>query len=516
MATAEHYLAFDLGAESGRAILGTLEQGRLSLSEIHRFANDPVRLADGLHWDVLRLWKEIKSGILGGIHRAGGPLSSLGLDSWGVDIALLDRQGSLLGNPFHYRDSRTDGMLDEAFRRAPRERIFEATGTQFMQINSLYQLLSMVVAGSPQLDAAHTVLTIGDLFNYWLTGQIGCEFTLATTTQCFSPRTSGWATDLLEAFHIPVCLFPDLVQPGTLLGPLHPCLVEELGKGERQAGLRVVTPACHDTASAVAAVPAGTADFAWISSGTWSILGTETRQPVITPRTLEYNFTNEGGVCGPDPGSRTGGSAISSGIVPSWLLCKNTMALWLVQECRRAWAREAEALSYGELTRLAAQADPFLAIVDPDWQGFLKPGDMPARVQTFCRDTGQRIPQAKGEIVRSILESIAVNYRLELERLDDLAGRRLDPVHIIGGGSQNRLLNQFTADATGRVCITGPVEATTIGNLLVQGVAMGHLDSLQEARKVVQASFPPEVFEPHPSERWEAACERMGTLKGTA
>jgi rhamnulokinase len=491
MTTSRNYLALDLGAESGRAIIGIINEGKLSLNEVHRFINGPVRLLDGLHWDVLRLWSEIKTGIASAV-KNGTKLEGIGLDTWGVDFALLDRNSTLLGNPFHYRDARTDGMLDEAFRLIPREAIFENTGIQFMQINTLYQLLSMVLSKSPLLDVAQTLVTIPDLFNYWLSGQITCEFTIATTTQCYDPRQREWAWQVLEALGIPKHIFRPVIQPGTVLGPLLPAVAEETGTTR----IPVIAPACHDTGSAVVAVPAEKKDFAWISSGTWSIIGAETNQPVTSAQTLKYNFTNEGGVFG------------------TWRLSKNIMGLWLVQECKRTWGRQGENLTYDELTRLAAEARPFLAVIDPDDSNFLHPDDMPAHIQAYCQRTRQPIPQTKGEIVRVVLESIALKYRWVLERLEDVTGTCLEPLHIIGGGIKNHLLNQFAADATGCTVITGPDEATAIGNILMQAIALGHLSTLDKARSIVRHSFEQVIFEPGGRDAWDEAFARLLDLLG--
>jgi rhamnulokinase len=487
MTEARNYLAVDLGAESGRAIVGSLDEGRLSLMETHRFPNGPVRLPDGLHWDVLRLWSEIKAGIGISSAKFNGKLESIGLDTWGVDFALLDRQGALLSNPFHYRDERTDGMLEEAFRRMSRAEIFANTGIQFMQLNSLYQLLAMSGQESPLLEVAKTFVTIPDLFNFWLSGEITNEFTNATTTQCFDPRKRGWAIPVLQAMNIPAHLFGPVTESGTALGTLLPQVAEETGAG----GVRIVAPACHDTGSAVVAVPAHKQDFAWISSGTWSIMGAEVAKPHVDEKALQYNFTNEGGVFG------------------TWRLCKNITGLWLVQECRRAWNRHGQELSYEELTRLAAEAEPFLAVLDPDFESFLHPGDMPARIQKYCAETGQAVPQTRGQILRIALEGIALKYRWVLGRLEELTGKRLEPIHIIGGGTKNRLLNQFTADATCRRVVTGPIEATAIGNILMQAIALEHLGSLADARQVVRTSFTPEVYEPQKSADWDDAFARL-------
>jgi rhamnulokinase len=490
MAQSVNFLAFDLGAESGRAMLGRFDGARLTLSEIHRFANVPVALPDGLHWDVLRLWAEIKQGMALAARDYGAGLAGLGLDTWGVDFALLDAKGGLVANPHHYRDSRTDGMVEEAFRRVPRAEIFEQTGIQVMPINSLYQLLSMVVGRSPALQVARTFLTIPDLFNYWLTGRAVCEFSNATTTQCYDPRRHDWARPLLDRLGIPAAIFPEIAPSGTVLGRLLPSVAEETGLGD----LPVVAPACHDTGSAVAAVPAAGPGFAWISSGTWSVMGAELPAPVINAQSLAFNITNEGGVGG------------------TFRFCKNVMGLWLVQECRRTWARQGEAYSYDDLARMAAQAAPFQAVVDPDYGEFLKPGDMPARVHAYCQTTGQAAPESKGAIVRCLLEGIALKYRWVLERLEEILSRRLDPIHIVGGGTRNRLLSQFTADATGRRVVTGPAEATAAGNVVVQAMALGHVASLDEGRALVRASFDVATFEPGDHFGWEEAYARLLAL----
>jgi rhamnulokinase len=487
MMNTRNYLAVDLGAESGRTIVGRLDDGLLTLTETHRFLNGPVRLPDGLHWDVLRLWSEIKAGIGISSEKFNKHIDSIGLDTWGVDFALLDSQGALLSNPFHYRDERTDGMLEEAFKRMSRAEIFSNTGIQFMQINTLYQLLAMANSKTPVLDLAKTFVTIPDLFNYWLSGEIANEFTNSTTTQCLDPRKRDWATPVLDAMNIPARLFGPITESGTRIGVLVPRVAEETGT----SGVQIVVPACHDTGSAVVAIPAQNQDFAWISSGTWSIMGAEVQEPTVNDKALEYNFTNEGGVFG------------------TWRLSKNIMGLWLVQECKRTWAHRGEDLSYDEITHLASEAKPFLAVIDPDDNKFLHAGDMPERIQKYCADTNQVIPQTKGEIIRVALEGIALKYRWVLERLEELTDKHLDPVHIIGGGTKNRLLNQFTADATCRTVITGPVEATAIGNILMQAIGLKHLGSLVEARGIVRTSFIPEVYEPKPTTGWDEAYSRL-------
>ncbi len=482
-----NFLAFDLGAESGRGMLGQFDGERIQLSEVHRFPNGPVYLPDGMHWDALRLWTEIRHSMELIAREHGGGLDGIGLDTWGVDFGLLDRDGALVSNPYHYRDSRTDGMMDEAFRRVPREEIFERTGIQFMPLNSLFQLQSMVVNHSPALDIAETFLTMPDLFNYWLTGRKVSEFSIATTTQCYDPRQEDWSRSMLDRLGIPTHIFPEIVPSGTVLGHLAPAVAQDVGLGK----VSVVAPACHDTGSAVAAVPAKGPGFAWISSGTWSIIGAELPEPVINEQSLAFNLTNEGGADG------------------TFRFCKNVMGLWLLQECRRTWARQGEEFSWEELTQMGAEADPFQAVVDPDYDGFLRPGDMPDRIRGFCEMTNQPVPQSKGSVVRCALESIALKYRWVLERVEEILGYRLEPLHIVGGGTQNRLLSQFTADATGREVITGPIEATATGNIIVQAMALGHLASLEEGREVVRNSFEVISFEPVSQPGWDEAYARL-------
>ncbi|MCB9452329.1 MAG: rhamnulokinase [Anaerolineaceae bacterium] len=488
MVATANFLAVDLGAESGRAMLGRFDGERLSLAEVHRFPNQPVRLPDGLHWDVLNIWASIKQGIAAAA--ADQPLS-VGVDTWGVDFGLLDDQGALIGNPYHYRDSRTDGLVEVAFDQVGQAAIFEQTGIQFMPINSLYQLLALVRSQSPALHSARTFLTMPDLFNYWLTGRKVSEFTIATTTQCYDPRRGGWATHLMEQLGIPTEIFPEIVPPGTVLGDLQPALAAEIGI----PAFPVITPACHDTGSAVAAVPAKTENFAWISSGTWSIMGALTPAPVINAASLAANMTNEGGTDG------------------RFRFSRNVMGLWLVQECLRTWAGAGDVYTYDDLTRMAAAALPFSAVLNPDAPQFLPPGDMPSRIHQFCQATHQPTPADKGALVRCILESLALKYRWVLAQLETILGYRLDPVHIVGGGTQNRLLCQFTADATGRVVIAGPVEATAYGSLIIQMVARGDLASLAEGRELVRRSTDVQTYAPIADrDAWDVAYARLLAL----
>jgi rhamnulokinase len=475
-------LAFDLGASGGRAVLGSFDGDRLRLSEVHRFPNGPVRLPDGLHWDVLRLFAEVKHGLALCGEKHGRP-ASIGVDTWGVDFALLDRQGALLSNPHHYRDSRTEGMIEKAFQRLPREEIFERTGIQFMRMNSLYQLLSMALSSSPFLEAAETLLMIPDLFNYWLSGRTLCEFTDATTTQFYDPRAGGWATSMLERLGIPTHFLAEVVPPGTVLGPLLPSVAEETGLGD----VPVVAPACHDTASAVAAVTASEEDWAYVSSGTWSLVGMEVREPIITPESLAANVTNEGGVAG------------------TFRFLKNVAGLWLMQECRRAWAQQGEEYSYDELTQMAEAAPSFPAFIDPDDPSFLDPPDMPRAIATYCLQSGQTPPGGRGSIVRCVLESLALKCRWVLDRIEEMRGRPIRVIHVVGGGSRSRALCQFTANASGRPVVAGPAEATATGNILVQTLALGHLSSLEEGRALVRRSFELPTYEPQDTAAWDEA-----------
>ncbi len=474
MSQARSFLALDLGAESGRAVVGKLRGSVLDLEVVHRFPNIPVRVPDGLHWDVLRLFQEMKEGLR--LASRENRLASLGLDTWGVDFALLDGSGALLANPHHYRDTRTDGKMEEVFAIVPREEIFRTTGIQFMQLNTLYQMFALKQSSPHLLDAAATILMIPDLFNYWFSGQAVCEFTEATTSQMFDPVKGEWASGLAAKLGLPLEKMAPIVQPGSRLGDILPFVAEEC----ECPPVPVIAPACHDTGSAVAAVPAEGRDFVYISSGTWSLVGVEVDRPVITDRSLEYNFTNEGGVAG------------------TYRLLKNVMGLWLVQECRRTWERRGVSYDYARLTEMAAQAPPFRSILDPDAPGFLHPGDMPARIQEYCRSTSQPVPEEPGSIVRTALDSLALKYRWVVERLEELTGRSLPVIHVVGGGTQNRLLTQLTADASRRPVIAGPVEATAMGNILMQAIGLGEIGSVAEGRSIVRSSVDLVTYKPRP------------------
>lgn len=493
MGQTSDYLAIDLGAESGRGVLGRFDGERLALEEVHRFPNGPVRLLDTLHWDLPRLFDEAKHAL-----RKTGQLTSslkgVGVDTWGVDFGLVGRGNTLLGNPVHYRDARTDGMMDAAFARVPRERIYEITGLQFLPFNTIFQLLALKRADSPLLEVAETLLLMPDLFAWLLTGRRAGERTNVSTTQLYDPRAGAWSRTLCGALDLPTHILPEILEPGTDLGPLRPSVVEEVGL----SGVSVLAPATHDTASAVVAVPAkGQADppdWCYLSSGTWSLLGVEVNRPVITAETLRSNFTNEGGVAG------------------TTRLLKNIMGLWLVQECRRMWTRAGREFSYEELSSRAEAARPFVSLVDPDDASFLSHGDMPARLAAYCSKTGQPVPADEGAFVRCALESLALKYRWAIERVETILGTRIKTVHVVGGGTQNRLLCQFTANACGRPVHAGPVEATAIGNILMQALSRGQLGSVSDLRAVVARSFPVTIYEPQDAATWSAAMARFAAL----
>jgi rhamnulokinase len=477
-----HFLAFDLGAESGRAMLGTLDRGVLGVQEIHRFANEPVRQNGSLQWDILHLWQEMRRAL----ERNGARrLESVGVDSWGVDYALIGERGNLLENPYHYRDSRTSGMMDAVFERVSRERIYATTGIQFLPINTLYQLYAACRATPDLIDAARALVTIPDLLNYWLTGELTSEYTVATTTQFVDARTRTWATRMLDEIGLPTRLLQRLVPPGTIIGAL------KASVSDACAGTAVVAPACHDTASAVASVSAS-GNTAFLSSGTWSLLGTELCEPVITSRALALNFTNEGGVGG------------------TTRLLKNVGGLWLLQSCRRHWKSQGQDFPYEALVGGAADERlAFRSLIDPDYPPFLNPTNMPATIAEYCRATGQPEPDGPTAFARAILQSLAFKYRAVLESLEEITGRSFDEIRIVGGGSRNRLLTQWTADATGRAVTAGPAEATALGNIGLQMMATGAVGSLSEARAVIDRSFPVERFTPVDADRWDAEYRRF-------
>lgn len=481
------FLAFDFGASSGRAMLATFDGKKITLEEKHRFSNDPVNINGNLHWDVLRLFFEIKQGILKCANSGDRDIDCIGIDTWGVDYGLLDKDDKLLGNPYHYRDTRTEGMYDKAFALVPKEEIFKQTGIAFNWFNTIYQLLSSRLSGDVTLDNAKTLLFMPDLFNFFLTGVKKTEYTEASTSQMFDSAKHEWAYDLLKKLNIPTDILTDVIYPGEIVGNIKPELAEELGIAQ----IPVVAVASHDTGSAVASVPVvDKKDFIYISSGTWSLMGVELDKPNISDGALEYNFTNEGGVN------------------KSIRFLKNIMGLWLIQESKRQWAREGEELSFDELERQANAAAPFESLINPDDDSFQTPGNMPRRIREYCMKTGQKVPETKGEIVRCIAQSLGFRYRYTIEGMEKVTGQKYNVVNIVGGGIKDKMICQFTANATKRAVHAGPVEATSIGNVLVQAMAMGAIKDLTEGRAAVRNSFDITVYEPQNSDAWDAAYEK--------
>jgi rhamnulokinase len=490
------YLAIDIGASSGRHLIGRFDGQRLRLEEVHRFENGPVEMAGRMYWDLPGLWTRVRQGLCAARAAEGGEaIVSVGVDTWGVDFGLLGRGDELLGNPYHYRDARTNGMMERAFEIVPRNEIFRQSGLQFMQINTLYQLMAMMLSESPLLDAAESLLFMPDLIHWLLTGVKSNEMTIASTSQFYNPATGGWATDLLGKLGLPTGILGKIAQPGTRLGPLRGGVA-----AESALKAHVVLPGTHDTASAVMAVPAESKpgqrpDWCYISLGTWALMGIESPRPVINDQVLKLNFTNEGGV----------GNTIR--------LLKNITGLWLVQECRRVWSQGhpegTRPWHWEDVSRLAAAATPLASFIDPDAGDFLAPDDMPRAITDFCRRTGQTVPQSEGAVLRAALDSLAMKFREVLGYCEALNGGRIETIHIVGGGTKNRLLCQMTADACGRRVVAGPVEATAIGNIMLQAVTDGAVGSIAEAREVVRRSFEVEEYIPMNTSAWDEAYPRF-------
>ena len=477
------HLAFDFGASGGRAILGVYENGKLTLTEIHRFLNEPVETNGTLHWDALRLFHELKQGLLKAQQQGHTDIETIGIDTWGVDFGLLDKNGDLLGNPVHYRDGRTDGMIEKSFAVMPKEQQYAHCGLQFMQFNTLYQLMA-VKRDSPEiLDIAKQALFMPDLFNYFLTGARVCEQTIASTSALCNPATHDFDTDLMRTFSLRDDLFPKTVKPGTVTGHLRESIIKELGLKYNPA---VISVAQHDTASAVMAVPADGEHFAYISSGTWSLLGTETSAPCLSDEAMSLNFTNEGGY---DDTTR---------------LLKNIMGLWIIQECKRQWDRAGDVYSFGELADMASKAQPLRCLIDPDDDLFMTPNAMVDRIGAYCEKTGQYVPKTHGEVARCVYESLAMKYRFALEGLEKITGIHMPVLHVVGGGCQNKALCQYTADAIGRDVIAGPIEATAIGNIVCQMIASGELADLKQGRAMIADSFETTVYHPADTAAWDA------------
>jgi rhamnulokinase len=488
------YLAIDLGAESGRVVAGLWNGRTIRLEEVHRFPNGPVYLDESLRWDVVRLWAEIQNGLTLAAKKYGKAIVSVGADTWGVDYVLLTARDEMLGQPYAYRDARTNGMMEKAFRKVPRAEIFAQTGLQFMQFNTLFQLLALKQASPGLLEAADVLLMMPDFIHWALCGSRVVEFTDGTTTQCMNPLTRNWASGLLKRFGLPTHIFPKVVPPGTRLGALRPGVADRTGLRK----VNVVAPPTHDTASAVAGVPTantGKANWAYISSGTWSLMGAEVKQASLSARTQELNLTNEGGLDG------------------TYRLLRNITGLWLVQQCKRSFEARGRKYEYGQLAQMAAKASALRSIVNPDDPRFLNPPDMPKAIQDFCRETRQPVPKTEGELVRCAYESLALRYREVLGWLEELTGNRIEVIHIVGGGSKSGILNQFTAAACQRPVVTGPVEATAMGNLLVQVRASGELSSLADMREIIRKSSDVAIFQPGKPTAWEGASVRFAQLR---
>ncbi len=478
-------LAFDFGASSGRAIIGSFDNGKISLQEVHRFSNDPVKVNGTLYWDVLRLLHEIKQGIVKA--KIAGGFDAIGIDTWGVDFGLIDKEGRLLENPVHYRDPRTAGLVDEAFKTIPRKKIYNITGIQFMELNTLFQLISLRRQRPELLERADKMLFMPDLLAYFLTGKMCAEYSIASTSQIIDIESRTWSKELLEAFDIPESLFAPLVQPGTVLGELTDEICEELGVDK----VPVISVCGHDTQSAITAVPCPEGDFAFLSSGTWSLFGTELKEPIVNETSLNINITNEGGIDG------TIG------------LLKNIIGLWLIQESRRQWQREGQDYSYADLEKLALKEEPFKCFIDPDAPEFTPQGNIPGRVQEFCKKTGQYVPQSVGEIMRCIYESLAMKYRLTFEKLCDCTDKDYPVIHVIGGGTKDGLLCQMTANSCDRTVKAGPIEATVMGNVVVQFMSDGTIKDVAHARQAVADSEELKTYNPENADQWKAAYPRF-------
>jgi rhamnulokinase len=479
----KQYLAVDLGASSGRTIVGTLTGNKLTLKEMNRFWNGPTKVNGTLYWDFVHLFRNIQEGIALARKECGDQLASMGIDTWGVDSGLFDANGKLLGNPVNYRDSRTEGMFEKVFEKIPKDEVFAQTGVQFMELNSLYQYMAMSLEGSVQYQVADKMLFSPDLLSYWLTGRMVAERTIASTSQFYNPVTKDWAYDVLETCGIRTDLFPELVDPGTVIGDTD--------------GLPVVAVGGHDTASAFAAVPVTAGEqCAVLSSGTWSLLGAELSEPVINDEVLAANFTNEVGVCG------------------TIRFLKSLSGLWIIQELRRVWAEHDHDYSWKEMNNLADQAEPLQFFIDPSDEVFIAPGDMPARIQDYCERTGQARPKSRGAIIRTAYEGLALLYEDTYEQLQNVTGKTFGTLRIVGGGSQSVLLDQFAANALGRKVITGPVEATAVGNLIMQMLAMGDIQSLEEGRDIVRHSFSHEtsIYQPRDTDIWQEALGKWRTI----
>ncbi len=489
----DKYIAVDLGAESGRIMIGGEENSKLRLNELYRFVNTPVQVGKHYFWDILKIFYEIKTSLNQTQKSFPNQARSLGVDSWALDFGLLDQNDNLLGNPYCYRDPRTERIPDKVHEIISSWDIYQKTnGIISLSINTVYQLYSIVLENPSLLKLTKNILLIPDLINYWLTGKKFCEYTNATVTRMFDSKNRIWSKEIIELLNIPLVIFPEVIMPGTNIGELSDEVKNETGMNK----LSVIVPATHDTASAVIAVPAEEKNFVWLSSGTWSLLGTNSDNPYVTQEAMNFFISNYGSGEG------------------KYLPWKNIMGLWLVQECRRNWAKESGELTYDDLTKLALGADAFKYMIDPDHSTFLNPTNMPAAIQDYCRNTNQKIPESKGEIIRTILEGLALKYRWTIEKLEKISNSKFDKIYIVGGGSKNGLLCQFAANACNRLVTAGPAEATAIGNIAMQMISTGQLSDLREARQLVKNSFDVKEYEPQKEtvQLWQDAYARLEQL----
>ena len=480
-----NYIAVDLGAESGRVMIGSVSDDKITLEEIHRFNNGPITEGGSLRWDFAELMNNIKAGIAKAVKLADSPIISIGVDSWGVDFGLIDEKGQLIENPYHYRDSRTNDTMEKAFELMPKRELYENTGIQFMQFNTIYQLLSAKLANSAALAKANKLIFMADLVSFSLTGQVYAEYSLASTSQLMDMKTGKWSKAVFEKLGLPLNIMPNIVAPGTAVGKLTKNIADELGCGQ----IPVIAVGSHDTACAVAAVPASASANNWmyLSSGTWSLMGIEVAKAIINDKSFEYQFTNEGGA------------------ENTIRFLKNIMGLWVVQECRRQWQREGTDLSYDQITEMTADAKPFKAYVDVDYDQFLSPGNMPEKINAYLRQTGQETLSDKGEIVRSVLEGLAMKYCDVVDMIESLSQRKIDAVHIVGGGIKNEILCQFTANSLNKKVLTGPIEATALGNIMLQAIAAGKIRNIAHGRELVRNSTPIKEYLPKDAAMWQKA-----------
>jgi sugar (pentulose or hexulose) kinase len=480
------FLAIDLGASGGKAVAGIFDGNNLSIEEVNRFPNIPAEINNHLHWDVLRIHNDILDSIKKTVDKFGNSFTSVGIDTWGVDFGLLDSEGYLLGNPFHYRDSYTNGIIEKTTQQVSKEKIFELTGAHFEPFNTVFQIMAMKEHRISYLDSAKYLLMMPNLFTYFLTGEITCEFTIATTTQLFDPVKRTWSKELINILQIPDIL-PEIHQPGTTIGKTLKTISNYIDKE-----LNVVLPASHDTGSAVAAVPIfENENSMFISSGTWCISGVEVEEAVMDKKLLKYNFTNEGCLGG------------------NYRLLKNVSGLWFVQKCLEVWKEEDPTLDYSKLTQMATEAEPLKNFIDPNDLRFLNPPDMPNEIIAYCKETNQPVPETKGEILRCALQGIALRMKWVVEKLEELTNKKIEAIRIVGGGVRNELFCKLIADATNRNVYAGPVEATSLGNILAQMIAAGEIKNVFEGREIIRKSFEIREYTPSVDERWSILYEKF-------